>query len=154
MRILHVINSLGAGGAEKLVVDMCVAFSAQGLKVTVLLLDGTPTPLFEKLKEHSVIDIICLETSKSIYNPLFVFKIKKIIKKFDIVHVHLFPSSYWVALPPVGSYNALRMKGNISGFRWLLGLSRSFPVDLPNVSAGGGHRTRDTRSCGDNHERQ
>ena len=105
MKLLHVINSLGAGGAEKLVVDMCVAFSAQGLKVTVLLLDGTPTPLFEKLKEHSVIDIICLETSKSIYNPLFVFKIKKIIKKFDIVHVHLFPSSYWVALARFISFN-------------------------------------------------
>ena len=105
MKILYVINSLGAGGAEKLVVDMCVAFSAQGLKVTVLLLDGTPTPLFEKLKEHSVIDIICLETSKSIYNPLFVFKIKKIIKKFDIVHVHLFPSSYWVALARFISFN-------------------------------------------------
>ena len=105
MKLLHVINSLGAGGAEKLVVDMCVAFSAQGLKVTVLLLDGNPYPLFEKLKEHSAINVINLGKGKSIYNPLLVFKIKQIIKEFDIVHVHLFPSSYWVALARFISFN-------------------------------------------------
>ena len=105
MKILYVINSLGAGGAEKLVVDMCVAFSAQGLKVTVLLLDGNPYPLFEKLKEHSAINVINLGKGKSIYNPLLVFKIKQIIKEFDIVHVHLFPSSYWVALARFISFN-------------------------------------------------
>ncbi len=105
MKILQVINSLGAGGAEKLVVDMSAAFSKRGLKVTVLLLDGTPTSLLKKLKAHSNIEIISLEKGKSIYNPLFVFKIKKIIKEFDMVHVHLFPSSYWVAFARCISFN-------------------------------------------------
>lgn len=105
MKLLQVINSLGAGGAEKLVVDMCVAFSTRGLKVTVLLLDGNPYPLFEKLKEHSAINVINLGKGKSIYNPLLVFKIKHILKEFDIVHVHLFPSSYWVALARFISFN-------------------------------------------------
>src|SRR5690606_34331761 len=73
-------------------------FSHQGFDVTVLLLDGTETVLYKQLKEHHHIDIICLEKGKSVYNPLNVFKIQNIIKEFDIVHVHLFPSSYWVAL--------------------------------------------------------
>ena len=37
---------------------------------------------------------------KSIYNPLNILYIKKYIDdgKFDIVHSHLFPTQYWVAL--------------------------------------------------------
>ena len=105
MKILQVINSLGAGGAEKLVLDMGVALSNQGFDVTILLLDGTETPLYKRLKEHQQINVICLEKGRSVYNPLNIFKIRNIIKKFDIVHVHLFPSSYWVAMARFITFN-------------------------------------------------
>ena len=98
MKLLQVINSLGAGGAEKLVTEMSKGFSSQGLKVTVLLLDATKSSLYHKLKEHADINILQLGKGGSIYSPLQVFKIRQIIKEFDIIHVHLFPCSYWVAL--------------------------------------------------------
>lgn len=34
----------------------------------------------------------------SVYNPLLVFKIIPYLKKYDLIHAHLFPVLYWVVL--------------------------------------------------------
>jgi glycosyltransferase involved in cell wall biosynthesis len=34
----------------------------------------------------------------SAYNPLYLFKIIPFLKKYDVAHVHLFPSQYWVVI--------------------------------------------------------
>ncbi len=49
----------------------------------------------DAIKELSI-PIIDLKAS-NLYNPLLIFRIKKIIdsNNFDIVHTHLFPSLYW-----------------------------------------------------------
>ena len=105
MKVLQVINSLEAGGAEKLVVDMAIEFHKKGIEVTVLLLKEISTPLYKRLKAYPKIQLHAISLSKNIYNPLHILKIKSWLHQFDIVHVHLFPSSYWVAMANLLSFN-------------------------------------------------
>jgi len=101
MKVLHVINSLIAGGAEKLLVDTAIKFHKIGIKIDVLLLQKNESPFLKKLEEYPEINILSLSTSGSLYNPIFVFKLKKIMKKYEVIHVHLFPSLYWVSLAKI-----------------------------------------------------
>jgi glycosyltransferase involved in cell wall biosynthesis len=96
MRILHIINSLGTGGAEKLLIDSLPIMYENGVAVDLYLLKSGNFP-FENVLRKSKINI---ENSdlKSFYNPLHIFRIIPLLKKYDIIHVHLFPALYWVAL--------------------------------------------------------
>ena len=95
MRILHVINGLETGGAEKLITDTVPLLKKQGCEVEVLLLNGKDTP-FKKLLQKNGIKIIAL--GNSYYNPLAILKMIPLLKNYDLVHAHLFPSFYFVAL--------------------------------------------------------
>ncbi|WP_445381947.1 glycosyltransferase [Robiginitalea sp. IMCC43444] len=97
MRVLQVINSLNMGGAEKLLVESIPVMKEKKLKVEVLLLRGGNQPLLQELKERMG-DGFHVLSQKSVYNPFNIFKIIPLIKRYDIVHVHLFPALYWVAL--------------------------------------------------------
>lgn len=97
MRILHVINSLHFGGAEKLLVDSLPIYKKNKNDISVLLLNADKTPFYIDLKNKGI-DILEVNTLNNLYNPLYILKIHKHIKKFDIVHVHLFPAVYWVSL--------------------------------------------------------
>lgn len=96
MRILHVIPQMWIGnGAAKILLNL----------------------ISNQVKTCSLVDVICLvdvkpslsEEVKSLgcglkflgsyrYNPYLIFKLKKEIPKYDIIHVHLFPALYWVAI--------------------------------------------------------
>jgi glycosyltransferase involved in cell wall biosynthesis len=97
MKLLHVINSLNLGGAEKLLVDSLPLYMKERIDTTVLVLCNTSSSFLESLYENGV-KVILISKPKNIYNPWFVIKLIPIIKKFDIVHVHLFPALYWVSL--------------------------------------------------------
>ena len=98
MKVLQVINGLDAGGAEKLLVDAAIKFFKNGIEIHVLLLQKRDSPFLKKLEKFPEINILYLSTSGTLYNPLFVFKLKKILRNYDVIHVHLFPSLYWVSL--------------------------------------------------------
>ena len=95
--ILFIINSLAAGGAEKLLVENLPVYQQKGWKVSLLLLDGTPTPFYNQLRNNPEIRIFSLSTG-SLYKFSFIFKIRSFLSEYEIVHVHLFPSLYWTAL--------------------------------------------------------
>lgn len=98
MKILHIINNLGAGGAEKLIEDLLPLMNnKQRIKVDLLLLTDKNNVFNKRLSQHGVqIEIV---PPNKIYNPLNIYYIRKYIKKgqYDVVHVHLFPSLYWVS---------------------------------------------------------
>lgn len=96
MRVLQVINSLATGGAEKLLLETIPRYRSAGIDMDILLLNGTMTPFFSALHKNTDCTIYSLSKG-SVYNPFHIFKIKKYVKQYDIVHVHLFPSLYWVA---------------------------------------------------------
>ncbi len=94
MRILHVINNLDSAGAERLVVDFAKAQCDAGHEASVLELSGRRTPLCEELESAGV----ALHTlGLGVYNPLCILRVRRYLRDADVVHVHLFPSQYWVA---------------------------------------------------------
>ena len=98
MKVLHIINSLNYGGAEKLIVDSLPHYSKLGVSVDLFLLDGSDTK-FSELLQKSFKGQIFKSTIKNVYSPLNLFELKKVLgQPYDIVHVHLFPSLYWAAL--------------------------------------------------------
>jgi glycosyltransferase involved in cell wall biosynthesis len=96
MKVLQVINSLTAGGAEKLIADFVPLMNEKGATTDVLLFNEKEGPFLESLlnRNISVFNI----KSKHLYSPYNVFKAVKYFDKYDIVHVHLFPAIYWTSL--------------------------------------------------------
>jgi glycosyltransferase involved in cell wall biosynthesis len=99
MKILHYINNLSSGGAEKLLTDILPLMQKEGNEVSVLICNSKNNlSEYEKLFKENGIKLIDLKSS--LYNPLQVFKLSNLISRnrYDIVHGHLFPSQYWLSL--------------------------------------------------------
>lgn len=75
MRVLHLINDLDPGGAQRLVRDLAGALRAAGLDVAVLTLS---------------------DTGRSIR------RLRRATAGYDLIHVHLFPSLYLMAAANLG----------------------------------------------------
>ncbi len=102
MNVLHIITSLGTGGAEKLLADSIPLYRQQGINAEILVLNGRKHPFFLKLKKENIpVYSLSKGNLNKIYNPLNIFMLIPWIGKYDIVHVHLFPSLYWVVLAKV-----------------------------------------------------
>ena len=63
----------------------------------LMLLNGANHPLLANLEKNENVRVHKLSEG-SVYNPFHIFKIKKFLDKYDLVHVHLFPSLYWTAI--------------------------------------------------------
>lgn len=98
MKILHIINSLHFGGAEKLLLDTVPEYIQRGIETEILLLDDHKTPFYTDLTQKHHVKILANTRKRSIYNPLHILRIRRCIKHYDVIHVHLFPSLYWTAL--------------------------------------------------------
>lgn len=99
MKILHIINSLHTGGAEKLLADSIPIYKQREIDVELLLLNGDETPFYKQLKsKKTTIYTLTNGSIKKVYNPFLIFQIIPYLKKYDVIHVHLFPALYWVAL--------------------------------------------------------
>ena len=94
MRILHIISSLGQGGAEKLVSDIALYCNK---KMDILILDNSFGVYGEKLQQRGI-NIIRPSQKRSFFSFSNFFFLRKHIKKYDVIHVHLFPCLYWIAL--------------------------------------------------------
>lgn len=128
MKVLQVINSLGIGGAEKLIVDSVLCSAANGCEVDVLLLNGKDTNFKSVLQKHGV-RVWSLGKENNIYNPLLIGKLVPYLKKYEVVHVHLFPAQYWVAMATLflrkkprlitTEHNTTNRRRDIWGFKWI-----------------------------------
>lgn len=104
MKILHIINSLATGGAEKLLLETLPKYNALGLKADLVLLNGAYTPFLKELQKHDCCEIFILGTG-SPYHPKFILKLIPFFKKYDLVHVHLFPANYFAAFAKLISFS-------------------------------------------------
>lgn len=108
MKILHVINSLSMGGAEKLVADLAPIQRERGHAVEVLLLRGGESA-FRAGLESAGIRVYDFGAGTSVYSPLNIFRLIPFMRKYDVIHVHLFPSQYWVAIAKLLSFSKVRL---------------------------------------------
>jgi len=99
IKILHIIDNLGSGGAEKLIEEILpIMDKNKDIDVELLLLTNENNVFAESLKNEGI--KINVTGAKNIYNPINIFLIRKFIKEsnYDIVHAHLFPTIYWASL--------------------------------------------------------
>jgi len=94
MKVLHVISTLETGGAQRLLVDM-LPIMGKREEMTVLVNLSEETPFLMALQEAGV--KVKSLNYRRLYSPLNICKIRRHLKKYDMIHVHLFPSLYWVA---------------------------------------------------------
>lgn len=100
MKLLHIISSLEIGGAQRLLSDLLPIQKQQGLDVELLVNVSVENDFTAKIQEAGV-KIISLD-EPNLHSFSNILWLRKIIKGYDVVHVHLFPSVYWVALASIG----------------------------------------------------
>jgi glycosyltransferase involved in cell wall biosynthesis len=100
MKIIHIISSLEIGGAQRLLSDLLPIQKQQGIDVSLLVLKFEDNDFTRKVQNAGV-PIISLDV-KSFRNPFLAFKVRSIIKGYDVVHVHLVHSLYICSLAARG----------------------------------------------------
>jgi len=108
MKILQVIDSLATGGAEKLLLETIPKYAEKEISMDVLVLNGNEYPFYFDFKTTYPTQLFSLGKS-SVYNPFLVFKLLKYLKKYEVIHVHLFPALYWVALAKWISFSDVQL---------------------------------------------
>ncbi|WP_293713928.1 glycosyltransferase [uncultured Parabacteroides sp.] len=96
MKILHITNTLEEGGLETFLYELLPLLKNNNIDVELLVLDKNKVKLKPIFEEKG----IKIHTGKfnCIYNPLNIFIIRKYLKKYDIIHIHLFPTQYFAAI--------------------------------------------------------
>lgn len=97
MKIAIVNNNLASGGAEKLIYDMALEFQKRKIDFDIILTTKVNGVYDDELLQKGV-KIIYLNSKNKIYSFFNIFKYIKILKNYDVVHVHVFPAQYWVAI--------------------------------------------------------
>ncbi|MGM9851671.1 MAG: glycosyltransferase [Muribaculaceae bacterium] len=87
MRILQVITSLRIGGAEKLIAEISPMLRDMGHQVDVLAFDGVETHFTRMLRDKGI-KVLSFGTNCNVYNPLFVLRLARMMRRYDIVHTH------------------------------------------------------------------
>lgn len=99
MKVLHLINNLGSGGAEKLLVDLIPLMNKiENLQADILLLTDKCNVFYDSLSSKGVkVNTI---KYRNMYDLRNIIEIKNYIVNggYDIVHSHTFPTQMWVAL--------------------------------------------------------
>lgn len=108
MKILQVINWMDTAGAEKLLLETIPIYIKKGVKMDLLLLNGKKSPFLKELESQNICNVYSLGCG-SLYNPKFIFRIIPYFKKYNIVHVHLFPSLYWVAISKIIGFSNVKL---------------------------------------------
>ena len=119
MKVLHFINSLEIGGAQRLVVDLLPLMRQEGITTDVLLLDN----------KNEFNDEPYLYVPKKRFSVRYYKRLLDIMNNYDIVHVHLFPTLYIAALLSLfGKFKVVYTEHNTSNRRrklkWLRGVER------------------------------
>lgn len=103
MKILHVITSLQTGGAEKLMVDLLPRLRAAGHDISLCLFDGVDTP-FKSEIQKSGIPLIEFSRGRSVYHPLNLIRLRKLMQDYDIVHTHNYAPQIFAAIASIGRH--------------------------------------------------
>lgn len=101
MKVLHVITSLKTGGAEKLMVDLLPRLKASGHNVDLLLFDGSNTMLRQELEKKGI-KTFDFGVGNSVYNLRNIWRLRKIITSYDVVHTHNYSPQIFAAISSLG----------------------------------------------------
>ena len=97
MKVLHVMPMLGVGGVSRLISDILPLLNKKDNVDADFMINKVADRTFLSALEIADVRIHVLNYF-CVYNPFCIFKITKIIREYDLVHVHLFPTLYFVAI--------------------------------------------------------
>lgn len=112
MKVLQIINSLGTGGAEKLLLDTLPLYRQEGVEMDVLVLWDNNHQFINALKSLNCCKVIVLNESdnyKDIYALSHIWKLRTYLKQYDVAHIHLFPAQYFTVLANISIGNACKL---------------------------------------------
>ena len=87
MKILQVITSLLTGGAEKLISEISPMLRDKGHQVDVCAFDGSETAFKQNIIDKGI-KVYSFGYKCNVYNPLFILKLVKLMRNYDIIHTH------------------------------------------------------------------
>lgn len=106
MRVLQVIDKMPeTSGGARFVTNLVKGLLKKKVEVDLLLIDGKSSHFIHEL-EDSGVNIISLAKNINRFNPKYISKIAPYLSRYDIVHVHIFPSSYMVAFARILNSNS------------------------------------------------
>lgn len=99
MKILQIIDSLPAtSGGSRFVVNLAKNLNENGVVADVLLVDGKESHFLQELAAANI-NVIALDVNTtSRYKLKYLKMLATAMSRYDIVHVHVFPASYLVAI--------------------------------------------------------
>lgn len=83
LKVAHIVGSLKIGGAERFVIDLCLAQKNMGTKPAIISLGCPEDPLVEECKHHNI--------AVASYNGGSIIKLAQVFRvllKFDVIHIH------------------------------------------------------------------
>lgn len=109
MKVVHIITSLATGGAEKLIIDSLPKYTKKLEVDLIVLKDLGNQSIFKERLENSFKGNITYLTKYSLYNPFLIFKVGLLLRKYDLAHIHLFPTLYWAVLAKLFFFSKTRL---------------------------------------------
>lgn len=107
LRVLNLTNSMSVGGAESLIYNWASLVQTSSIlskKIDIEVCTLSEVGFFGKKLVDQGVPVHCLETF-NVYAPQAIWKIVKFLQgmDYDIIHVHLFPSSLFASLASIVS---------------------------------------------------
>lgn len=84
------------GGGQNLLIGLAGIQKQRGNEVTVLVLEPCEDKVVAQKIEAEGVKVEVLSQKVGLHNPLQIFLLMPWLRKYDIIHVHLFPALYWV----------------------------------------------------------
>lgn len=98
MKILQIIDSLPeTSGGARFVTNLTIKLAEKDIDVELLLIDGQNSHFLDELLQANI-KVHTLGSNVNRFNPKFIKQIASYLNKYDLIHVHIFPTSYIVAL--------------------------------------------------------
>lgn len=96
MKILHITNSIAEGGVESLLLDILPRMVAAGHTVDLLVLDKNRVEMSRAFENRGV--RVIRSNRNSARHPGNIFLIRRLMRRYDLTHVHLFPGQYYAVI--------------------------------------------------------
>lgn len=97
-KILHVISSLETGGAQKLLADILESIK-DNAAVDVLVFKNADSYLSKRIRTAG---IHIINLNKRNTDISIIRELRKYFKRYDLIHIHLFPALYYAAIASMG----------------------------------------------------
>ncbi|MFJ1472902.1 glycosyltransferase family 4 protein [Capnocytophaga cynodegmi] len=94
------------GGAEKLIAESISIYQRKGIDTDVLVLKKGEKNHLQNFRTNGNTFFL---SEGSVYNPFLIIKIIPFLKKYDIIHIHLFPTLYWFVIAKVLSFSKTKL---------------------------------------------